>query len=131
MNVDVTERMALESSVSWVRGVLTESDTPIPWTPPLKGRLALVHDSDRVKWTVALRAASRQTRLGPFEEGTSGYVVPDLSVQTHFVRGGILHTFTLAVDNLTNTEYRDHLSRVKSVMPEPGRNVRLLYRLHF
>lgn len=129
--VDLTDRLGLETSLSWVRGTLTETDTPIPWTPPLKGRVAVVRDGERIKWTASVRGASEQTRLGPFEEKTAGYIVPDFSAQTHFVKAGMLHTFTLAVDNVTNTTYRDHLSRVKSVMPEPGRNVRLLYRLHF
>lgn len=129
--IDLGQRYEVESTFSWVRGHLTDIDTPIPWTPPLKGRVAVVLNGKRIKWTASLRAASEQTRLGPFEEATDGYVVPDLTAQTHFVRGGVLHTLTLAVDNLTNTSYRDHLSRVKSVMPEPGRNVRILYRLYF
>jgi len=37
----------------------------------------------------------------------------------------------VGIDNMTNSAYRDHLSRVKSIMPEPGRNVRLLYRAYF
>ncbi|MGB1375475.1 MAG: TonB-dependent receptor [Rhodothermales bacterium] len=131
IQVDLGSRHEVQSTFSWVRGELTDSGTPIPWTPPLKGRLAFVRNGDLVKWTASLRGASQQTRLGPFEEPTDGYVVPDLAAQMHFVRGGMLHTVTLAMDNLTNTTYRDHLSRVKSVMPEPGRNVRLLYRLHF
>ena len=131
IQVDLGSRHEVQSTFSWVRGELTDSGTPIPWTPPLKGRLAFVRNGDLVKWTASLRGASQQTRLGPFEEPTDGYVVPDFAAQMHFVRGGMLHTVTLAMDNLTNTTYRDHLSRVKSVMPEPGRNVRLLYRLHF
>ena len=129
--VGLGHRLELESSLSWVRGLLTETDTPMPWTPPLKGKVALVRSGERFKWTISVRGATQQTRLGPFEEATSGYVVPDVSAQTHFVRRGMLHTVTLAVDNVTNTTYRDHLSRVKSVMPEPGRNARLLYRLYF
>jgi len=131
LNVELGDRWHVESTMSWVRGTLTETDTPIPWTPPLKGRSALVREGKRVKWTASFRAASQQTHLGPFEEPTDGYIVPDLAAQMHFVRAGVLHTLTMAIDNLTDTSYRDHLSRVKSVMPEPGRNIRLLYRLHF
>ena len=38
---------------------------------------------------------------------------------------------TLRIDNLFNHEYRDHLSRVKAIMPEPGRDVSLVYRMQF
>ena len=34
-------------------------------------------------------------------------------------------------DNLADVEYYNHLSRVKSVMPEPGRNIKLLYKVYF
>jgi iron complex outermembrane receptor protein len=42
-----------------------------------------------------------------------------------------LHTVALTAENVTDTEYRMHLSRVKSIMPEPGRNVKVLYRVYF
>jgi iron complex outermembrane recepter protein len=45
--------------------------------------------------------------------------------------GGRLHTLTLRVDNLLDTAWRDHLSVVKEVAPQPGRNVQLLYRVSF
>ena len=35
------------------------------------------------------------------------------------------------VENLFDTTYREHLSRIKAVMPEPGRNMKLLYKLNF
>jgi iron complex outermembrane receptor protein len=35
------------------------------------------------------------------------------------------------VNNLLDHEYRDHLSRVKDIMPEPGRDISLTYRLTF
>jgi iron complex outermembrane receptor protein len=43
----------------------------------------------------------------------------------------VLHTITLRLDNLFDTEYRDHMSRTKDIMPGPGRNISLLYRLTF
>jgi iron complex outermembrane receptor protein len=45
--------------------------------------------------------------------------------------GGRIHSLTLRVDNAFDQEYRDHLSRVKEIMPEPGRNLSLLYRVEF
>ena len=44
---------------------------------------------------------------------------------------GRLHTLTLGVRNLTDREWREHLSRIKDVAPQPGRNVQLLYRVSF
>jgi iron complex outermembrane recepter protein len=42
-----------------------------------------------------------------------------------------MHTLTLQVENLTDAVWRDHLSRIKEVAPQPGRNVQLLYRVNF
>ena len=131
IHVDLPASMKAAITGSWVRGKLTELDTPIPWMPPLKGTVSLSGDAGPLQWSLSARGASRQSRLGPFEETTSSYIVPDVSLQTHGIAAGMLHTITLAVDNLTDTSYRDHLSRVKSIMPEPGRNIRLVYRLYF
>jgi hypothetical protein len=37
----------------------------------------------------------------------------------------------VSVDNLTDEEYRNHLSRVKEIMPEAGRGVSVTYRVVF
>ncbi len=46
-------------------------------------------------------------------------------------RGGLVHQFTLRVDNLTNTRYRDATSWIKSFAYNPGRNVALVYKVLF
>ena len=123
--------VSIEQTLSWVEGTLTQTDTPIPWTPPLRSSTTLSWTKGTWKVSATARGMTSQNRLGPFEEGTDGYLVPDVAVQYHVIAGKMMHTFTLAVDNLTDTSYRDHLSRVKSIMPEPGRNIRLLYRSFF
>lgn len=44
---------------------------------------------------------------------------------------GRLHVVTLQLENLGDTEYRNHLSRVKEIMPEAGRSISLAYRVVF
>jgi iron complex outermembrane receptor protein len=129
LSMTMTPWIGLSATGSWVRGDLTDMDTPIPWMPPLRGSMEATWKRNALNVSLTLRAASGQHRLGPFEEATDGYIVPDLAFQYHGVVAGMLHTVTLAVDNLTDTAYRDHLSRVKSIMPEPGRNVRLIYKV--
>jgi iron complex outermembrane recepter protein len=43
--------------------------------------------------------------------------------------GGRLHSITARIDNVFDTEYRNHLSRIKDIMAQPGRNFALLYRV--
>jgi iron complex outermembrane receptor protein len=78
-----------------------------------------------------VRAAARQERLGDYESPTAGYAVGDLTAGVRLLLGARLHTLTLRVDNLLDQEFRDHLSRVKEILPEAGRNVSLLYRVTF
>jgi outer membrane receptor protein involved in Fe transport len=43
----------------------------------------------------------------------------------------VLNTVTLRAENLTNQLYRNHLSLIKALVPEMGRNVKLLHTVQF
>ena len=60
---------------------------------------------------------------------TPGWLLLEGSVGRRWILAGRLHAVTLAVDNLLDATWRDHLWRAKQVAPQPGRNVRLLYRV--
>jgi iron complex outermembrane receptor protein len=148
VTVSVTQRLVLEGSVSHVVArftaprdsipVVTPTDTTFvpaslypPFIPPLHGRVGVRYES--ATWFVAggAQIAAAQERLGDFETRTAGYVVGDFAAGVRLLAGSRLHSLTLRVDNVADRTYRDHLSRVKEIMPEPGRNVSLLYRLTF
>ena len=48
-----------------------------------------------------------------------------------FNTGRTVNTITARLDNATNALYRNHLSLIKELVPEMGRNVRLLYNVRF
>lgn len=123
------EALSLEGNASYVRGRLTATNQNLPQMPPLHGNLAVKYRLKTLTLGAQAKFASPQNQLGDFETATKGYLVPSLSAQYHHSIGSTLHTFDLSIENLTNTEYRDHLSRVKSIMPEPGFNAKLLYRI--
>ncbi len=119
------------ASTSYTRGTLSDAGEPLPWMPPLTGKLdASVRSGD---YTIGATfvAAAEQDRVAALEQPTDGYIVVGAYAQYHFTTGSVLHTVDAVVENMTHSEYRDHLSRVKSVMPEPGRNIKLLYKLFF
>lgn len=120
--------VTLSGSGAYVRGVLVEEDEPMPFIPPLRGRLEAAYARGKFRLSGSAEAARRQDRLGAFEEPTDGYVVFGGHAQYNLSLGRILYTFDLGVENATNVEYRDHLSRVKVIMPEQGRNVKLLVK---
>lgn len=125
------KNFALTGSMSYVRGDLHDLARPLPWMPPLSGKLDLRYNRDKHSFGGRMRAAAKQTRVGEFEQGTDGYAVFDLFAQYVSTLGHFLTTVDLNFSNLTDSEYRRHLSRVKDIMPEPGRNVKLLCRVYF
>ena len=120
-------------TLGYVRGRLTDlDDEPLPRLPPLQGRVTLSWEpSETLEAAAALRLAADQDRPGEFEGPTEGYAVLDLSGEHHVHWGGRLHTLSLTLENATDAVYRNHLNRVKEILPEPGRNLRLLYKMFF
>lgn len=116
-------------SVSSVHGTLRSTRSPLPMIPPLSGKVDVRYSSAQLSAGVVGRLAARQNRVDQFEQPTAGYAILDLIAQYQFSTASMFHTFVLNIENVLNREYRMHLSRVKSIMPEPGRNVKLLYKL--
>ncbi len=144
----VTERIIMEATGSLVSAeftgrraaipVLEDGDTILvpaskypPLIPPPNGRVAVRYETADWFAGAGARLAAEQDRTGDFETPTSAYALADLIGGVRFLGGGRLHTLTLRIDNLLDASYRDHLSRIKDIMPEPGRNISLLYRLTF
>lgn len=144
----LTDAVRLEASGSLVQAEFTSDRAPIPvfegfdttfvaasdvppLIPPAQGRLGVRLERPGYFAGVGAKLVARQDRLGDFETPTDGHALLDLTAGLRIVRGGTLHTVTLRVDNALDREYRDHLSRVKDLMPGAGRGVSLLYRMAF
>ena len=128
---DLGRGLALHAGASSVNGRFTETDHPIPLIPPLQGRLGVEYE--RPAWFVVWETemATRQDRVGAFEAPTDGYTVFNAAAGARFTLGGRLNALTASLDNVTNREYRNHLSRVKEIMPEAGRGISVTYRVVF
>jgi iron complex outermembrane receptor protein len=60
--------------------------------------------------------------------GTSAWMQLQGSVGRRWTLGAQLHEITLSLENALDIDWRDHLWRAKQVAPQPGRNLRVLYR---
>ncbi|MXW16745.1 MAG: TonB-dependent receptor [Gemmatimonadetes bacterium] len=131
VDVHVGGGLAVEGVFSSVRGSLKDTGDPLPLVPPHKGHAALKYE--RPRWWVRGEAevAARQERVGEFETPTDGYTILNASAGVRLTLGGRLNVLTVSLDNATDTEYRNHLSRVKDIMPEAGRGLSLTYRVVF
>lgn len=104
---------------------------PLPQIPPAKAKASFKYSKSGFELGTRIRVAGAQNRTGEFETPTDGYTLLDAFSQYRLEGGNLLHTFSLNVNNLLNTEYYDHLSRIKDLRPGPGINVSFLYRVYF
>ena len=123
--------LTVAAAASYVQGRIRATDEPLPLIPPLQGRIAVGYAPRNWFVEAETRIAARQDRTGPFERPTDGYAVFDLSVGIRITALGRLNVITIRGDNLGNTVYRDHLSRVKEIMPQAGRSISVAYRVVF
>jgi len=136
--IDVLPRLAAGGQIEYVRGTDAD-DRPLPDIPPVRGMLeAELHDLSlgwlkRTRVGVELELVGAQHRVPSFELTGSGATVFDLPTDgyallgleitgEHLVSGRRL-TLAARVRNLTNTQYRDYLSRYKTFALNPGRDV--------
>ena len=131
VDAEIVSRLQAQVRMSYVRGTLADSESPLERIPPLNGKVALRYVTRPLKVHFTARLSDGQYRLSEFEEATDGYIVYDVGFQLAFLVWQLQHQAVVTVENIFDTEYRQHLSRIKSVMPEPGRNMKLLYRLNF
>jgi iron complex outermembrane recepter protein len=137
-------RLVLDGSVSYVRATRIEDGDPLPSIPPLNGMLEARYERGVYYLTAGWEAAAAQNRVphpfpSPIEEGvmiaperpTRGYDLVNFGAGLRLGGAGSLHTLTLQIDNALDTVWRQHLSRIKEVAPQPGRNVQVMYRVGF
>lgn len=127
----INREWTFHTSASYTQGSFKPSSNPLPWIPPLKGEIGLGYKQSSLSLNLNTEWAASQNRVDEFEEPTNGYAILNASALYSFTMGRQVHHLSLSVDNLFNTEYRNHLSRVKSIMPEAGRNLRLTYKLYY
>lgn len=130
-SLEATRGLVIRGTLSYVRGELTDEEKPLPMIPPLTGMLGAEIHAAPWTWVIEAHGASAQTRVDEFEEPTAEWLRLDAAVQWQKSSSGLLHSVVCSAENVTNTEYRNHLSRVKAIMLEPGVNLKLIYRVYF
>ncbi|MBD3233372.1 MAG: TonB-dependent receptor [candidate division Zixibacteria bacterium] len=127
----LTGNLSFLSSVSYTRGDFKETGEPLPQIPPLKGLSEIKYSTPNYSVGFSAQYADNQERVDTFEEPTDGYLVYNAYAQYFLTHGQWIHSISLSFDNIFDKEYRNHLSRVKSIMPEAGRNFKVTYKVFF
>ena len=127
----LTGTLTAEAGLDVVRGALKENDLPLPRIPPLKFRGGLRFQRNALQIGGQVIVAAKQDRLSTNETPTDGYALLKLYGSYSFGTAGLTHTLTARLDNVTNELYRSHLSLIKDVVPEMGRNFKAVYSVQF
>jgi len=130
--IRLASRWTTNIVVDFVKGSERNSEnTPLPFMPPLRSSFELKYDQSDWWTSTKVRLSNSQNRLAPEEERTAGYALVGIQAGYRFQTAGN-HSFVLRLDNLLNSSYRDHLSRVENRNnPMPGRNANISWRWAF
>lgn len=123
--------LQFDINTSYTYGIFKSTETPLPSIPPFKIISTISYRRNNFLFGILNETASSQKRIDTFEQPTDGYSIFGIFSQYILTTGKFTHNLSANIDNIFNTEYRNHLSRVKSIMPESGTNFRVIYRLFF
>lgn len=127
-----TDAVAIIADYSTVHGENVTSNNPLPYMPPSKSRIRFIFSEKKnISYTLQIIKAFQQDRLGEFEEPTSGYTLVDLFGSYNINLSDGSHKIIFQVNNVFDEVHYNHLSKIKSIMPEMGRNISIQYRFLF
>jgi iron complex outermembrane receptor protein len=127
----ITPNVAVELGLDYVRGTLKSTREPLPRIPPLRVRSGLRYQRNAFQAGGEVTTTAMQDRVFPSETATDGYRLLRLYSSYTFGSDRLAHTITARLDNVTGELYRNHLSLIKDLTPEMGRNFKLLYNVRF
>ncbi len=131
VKISVFPSLTFDLQAQYTHGKNLTDNLPLPMIPPLKTLVDLQWERSSLLIGVELEVAMAQERTDRFEERTPGYSIVRPYIQKTLLHTDFIHRITLSVDNVFDTEYRNHLSRIKSIMPETGRNLRFNYKVYY
>ena len=112
---------------SYVRGDNKTIDRPLSYMSPTKQTLTFDYKYDLINYKIRFSQIHAQKRLGEFEQYTPGAFLTDLVISYNDQTKNI----TIQLNNIFNVIYYNHLSRIKAITPEAGRNFSINYKLFF
>ena len=118
-------------SISYTVGKNLTSGSALPSIPPVKSYIESKYTYKNILIGVSSELAGKQDRVDIFEQPTAGYAIFNTFAQYSIMTKKLIHSLSINADNIFNSVYRNHLSRVKSILPEPGFNVRITYKLFY
>ena len=124
--IDVTTDFSL------VRGKDKSNNDHIAYMPPDKISLLVSTKSNKdFSGSIRLSKVLDQKKISEFESMTPGYFLIDIFGSYSFETKKGSHRLVFQLNNLLDVTYYNHLSKIKSIMPESGRSIGIQYRYLF
>jgi iron complex outermembrane recepter protein len=130
-DINLTDSLVAEFTSDWVRGELVDGNDPLPRIPPFRFIPGLRYQRNALQVGGTVTFIGNQDRVFGTEEPTDSATLLRLYGSYSFVRGGLTNTITLRLDNATDRLYRSHLNYLRDVLPEMGRNFKVVYSVGF
>jgi len=118
-------------TVDAVRGELSDTDDPLPRMPAFRFIPGVRYQRNGLQVGGSVAVTGDQNRVFGAETPTEGATVLRLFGSYSFVAGGVTNTITARLDNATDELYRNHLNYLKDLLPEMGRNFKVVYTVAF
>lgn len=127
----ITRNLLYKGNMTYTEGRNVSTKKYLPMIPPFKSNLEIKYRNTNFQTGLQFEFASKQNKVDEFEEPTEGYFIVNYFAQQMIVWGNSSFNFIFSVDNIFNKTYQNHLSRIKSIYPEPGRNFKFILRVDF
>ena len=113
--------------LSVVKGDDLTLNLPLSFMNPTKEVINFKFHTEFLSQRLRFTKIHSQDRLGEFETYTPGALLTDYILSLNNKN----YNLTFQFNNIFNEVYYNHLSRIKSIMPEPGRNIVVVYKFFF
>ena len=120
------ERFNIAYNFSLVHGYNHTLKLPLSYMNPIKQLLSFNYKNSNSNYKLRFSKIEAQNRLGEFETYTPGSFLTDIVLSHNYKR----YNFTLQFNNIFNETYYNHLSRIKDITPEPGRNITIILKTY-
>ncbi len=110
---------------SFVQGDNKTIKKPLSYMNPTKQILNFDFDYHIMSYKIRFSKIHSQNRLGEFETYTPGAFLTDFIITFDYKK----HNMIIQLNNIFDEKYYNHLSRIKDITPEPGKNFHLIYKL--
>lgn len=132
-DVDIKDWLGAFVSADYVSAKLRDGDIPLPRITPMRLRAGVDfrYKGLSVRPEAIFTGARKTGDVFTLETPTDGYQLFNVNASYTIARQHSAHTFSVSTSNLGDRLYRNHLSFIKDLAPEQGRNFRFSYSVRF